>query len=922
MLQDTRARFRPNPLKMQLVNVLSERKAHLLRWILLAGWAGLILTMLVPGWDPWPFDLDHCPGLRDCHHHEGNQMFWGVVVPLGVLMLVLMSHELWRRICPLAFVSQLFRALGLQRTVAGKGGRRDVVKVEANSWLARHHVQLQWALFITGLSLRLLVVNSNPLALGLFLSLTLLAALVVGWAYAGKAWCQYLCPMAPVQTLVTGPLSLFGSPSQFQTSSPLTQSMCRSVGTTGKESSACVACQSPCIDIDSERTYWHNLFGKPGLTWAWYSYPGLVISFFLLIQDESRGGVDYLRSGMWAYDTKAVSLLFMPLSGGFTLGLPRLLTLPALLVLAAFISVAIFNLVERFLLARFSEAMPEERSRELARHRTRLLATFLAVNGFFWFADPSLGALSGLTGQLIRSVVLGVSGMWFYRGWYRERSSYKRESTVNSLRKQLAKLLPDLEQHLEGRSLAELSVNEVYTLVKVLPAQLGKTKRQIYGSVLEDLFSSGRLERAESLVQLEELRQSLGLVDEDHYAAIRQFAVGDPRILDLDQLQLDSRSLRQQAASQALEDLLHGSGNLGSALANPRQQEALERIRRQFGLDDLSWNETLAQFGPGSNFALNNIEREITVLSQQLVARQSLARAAEQEPLLNPLLPVMDRRIGSCYIAIQQSITAHPANQSMSAALERLFPYFPSTLLVELHRGDQSLMPSEHHAEIAALGDLPDPADVIDSLWNDPDPDTARWVLWVQGRRSPQRAEALMRQARPDGASAMENTFLLDKSPEQLQLLRRLLRVPLVAGLSPAALFNMVRWGQLRQLEPGASLFKVGDPADLVAILLEGQCVVLRGYSDAGELTTMTKVRAVQAGEPIGEVAFFADHSRKAEVRADGESVQLLVFSVERFESLLQSSPEFSRSLLRHMAIRIEDLYGKLAVSSSIQKVA
>ena len=904
---------------MRLINALSERRAHLLRWILLVGWAGLILTMLIPGWDPWPFDLDHCPNLRDCHHHEGNQMFWGVVVPLGVLMLVLFSHELWRRMCPLAFASQLFRALGLQRTVAGKGGRRDLGKVGANSWLARHHVHLQWTLFITGLSLRLLVVNSNPLALGLFLALTVLAALVVGWAYAGKAWCQYFCPMAPVQTLLTGPLSLLGSPAQLQTGSALTQSMCRSVGATGKESSACVACQSPCIDIDSERTYWQNLFGKPGLTWAWYSYPGLVIGFFLLIQDESRGGGDYLRSGMWAYDNKAMSLIFTPLSGGLTFGLPRLISLPALLVLAGFMTVAIFGVVEQFLQRRFRLAMNGERSRELARHRTRLLASFLAVNGFFWFADPSLGALSGLTGQLIRSVVLGVSGMWFYRGWYRERSAYKRESTSNSLRKQLAKILPDLEQHLEGRSLADLSVNEVYTLVKVLPAQVGKAKRQIYGSVLEDLFNSGRLERAESLVQLEELRHSLGLVDEDHYAAIRQFAIGDPRILDLDRIQLDSSSLRQQAASQALDDLLRGSGNPQSVLDNPRQQEHLERIRRQFGLDDLSWNRILAQFGPGSIFALKNIEREIILLDQQLAARQSLAGAAEQEPLLNPLLPVMDRRISGCYIVIQQSINAHPASQSLRLKLERLFPYFPPTVLVELHRRDQSVIPLPHHDDSPTLRGLPDPADVIDSLWTDPDPDTARWVLWVQSNRSPQRAEALLRQARPDGVSTVEDSFILDNSPVQLQLLRRLLRVPLVAGLSPAALFNIVRWGRLRQLDPGAPLFKVGDPADLVAILLEGQCLVLRGFTHEGELNTVARVRG---GELIGQVAFFADHCRRAEVRADDEPAQLLVFSVERFESLLQTSPEFSRSLLRQMALRIENLYGKVALLSSMQKVS
>ena len=57
-----------------------------------------------------------------------------------------------------------------------------MVKIEADSWLGQHHVQLQWSLFIAGLSLRLLVVNSSPFGLGLFLALTVAAALAVGWA--------------------------------------------------------------------------------------------------------------------------------------------------------------------------------------------------------------------------------------------------------------------------------------------------------------------------------------------------------------------------------------------------------------------------------------------------------------------------------------------------------------------------------------------------------------------------------------------------------------------------------------------------------------------------------------------------------------------------------------------------------------------
>lgn len=303
---------------MDILKNLPERQAHAVRSLLLGGWLLLILSLLLSpwaSWDPWVGRLASCPPGQACalHDHDGPRLFWGAVVPAGLFIIVVFSHELWRRICPLSFVSQLFRALGLQRTIVTKSGRRDVAKVAADSWLARHHVQLQWFLLITGLVLRLLVLNSSSVGLGLFLALTVVAALLVGWAYGGKAWCQYVCPMGPVQVILTGPRSLFGSAAHLGTNSKITQSMCREVGDQGVEKTACVACQSPCLDIDAERLYWQSLRGKRGLTWAWYSYPGLVLAFFLLIQWQGGGDGDYLRSGRWAYDSTLGQRALTPL---------------------------------------------------------------------------------------------------------------------------------------------------------------------------------------------------------------------------------------------------------------------------------------------------------------------------------------------------------------------------------------------------------------------------------------------------------------------------------------------------------------------------------------------------------------------------------------------------------------------------------
>jgi len=300
---------------MNLFNLWPERRMHVARWALLLGWLLLIALLLrSPLQGPWRPPL--CERVAICGPSLGNDLFWNLGLPL-VLLCVVLSHELWRRICPLSFVSQLARALGRQRTVPGRNGKPQLVSVDEQSWLGRHHVQLQWSLLIAGLCLRILVVNSQPLALAVLFIAVLLAALVTGWAYAGKAWCQYICPFGTVQQVITGPRGLLGSTAHLDSPTRTSQSMCRTAasGSGQADVSACVACARPCIDIDAERHYWQTLQGKRGLNWAWYSYPGLVIGFFLLIETLAPPGLasSYLKSKLYTYDDRLLTLAAQPM---------------------------------------------------------------------------------------------------------------------------------------------------------------------------------------------------------------------------------------------------------------------------------------------------------------------------------------------------------------------------------------------------------------------------------------------------------------------------------------------------------------------------------------------------------------------------------------------------------------------------------
>jgi hypothetical protein len=284
--------------------------------------------------------------------------------------------------------------------------------------------------------------------------------------------------------------------------------------------------------------------------------------------------------------------------------------------------------------------------------------------------------------------------------------------------------------------------------------------------------------------------------------------------------------------------------------------------------------------------------------------------AAAKEPLLNPLLLVMDRRIISLFVIIRPALQCFGPEEPLHLHIAALVKHFPLSVWSQIRRREQNFIPVSRAVTPAGLGPIPEPAAVLDELWQDPDPDTALWALWVQLRCSPERGARLQRQPR----IGLSSSPALDKlrrgeGIDGADLMDRLLRVPLVTGLSPAALFSLVRWGERRSWQPGEALFSIGDPPDSVAILLEGGCEVRRQGADGPH---PVPIAVLTPGEAIGEVSFFTDQPRQVHIQAGSEPVDALVFSSAHFEQLLQQSSEFSRGLLHQLALKIEGLYGDL----------
>lgn len=528
---------------------VSEQTMHRVRWAVTSAWLLLIFSLFYDPISPWFTQPHNQPSplrihpeicvqvqgvcLEEKPYPLGTAIFWGGIVPLSIFILLVFGHELWRRICPLSFLSQIPRSLGWQRQ--RRRVFRKTGKVSQNSWLARNHAYLQFGLLYLGLCSRILFVNSNRLALAIFLIGTIVAAIAVGYCYGGKSWCQYFCPMASVQKIYGEPRGLVNSKAHEDHSQTITQSMCRVVKPDGKEQSACVACQSPCMDIDAERSYWNGIT-KPEQRWLYYGYVGLVMGYFCYYYLYA-GNWDYYFSGAWAHQENQLATLLSP---GFYLfdrpiGIPKLLAVPLTLGLFTIGSYFLGRKLEKRYKA-YLLKQQQHLSQEQIQHRIFTLCTFFIFNFFFVFGGRPFILLLPLPWQYLYDLAIAIlSTLWLYRTWGRNENLYARESLASRLRRQLSKLQLDVSRFLEGRSLEDLNADEVYVLAEIVPGFIKEKRLQAYKEVLRHTLQQGYFTAADSLEKLQNMCQELDISNEEHQSVLGELATEEPKLLNPNQ---------------------------------------------------------------------------------------------------------------------------------------------------------------------------------------------------------------------------------------------------------------------------------------------------------------------------------------------------------------------------------------------------
>jgi hypothetical protein len=530
---------------------ISENSIQRLRLAMTLGWFLLICSLFYDPVSASLTDVSHLSSpfdqskqsclvfqgqcMETSEYTMGPRIFWSLIVPSSFFILLIFSHEIWRRICPLAFVSQCARLLGFQRkkkvqNALGQVIRYETFKISKDSWLGQHFLYLQFFLLFLGLNIRLLFINSDRLALGTYLILTLFCALVFGYLYGGKTWCQYICPMAPVQLIFTGPRGLLGRSAHLQ-GTKITQSMCRTIDKTGQEKSACVACQSPCVDIDAERVYWENI-NQPERQLLYYGYLGLALGFYLYFYLYS-GSWLFLSDGAWA-ETNQIKTILGP--GFYFFGapigfFPKYIAAPFILTFSTFFSYLIGLQLEKIKQRRFKRIWGSF-DHDQIKNQVFSLYAFCSFNlVFFLGIYPTLNWIPFWEREVITFFSVCFSSIWLFRTYRRTAEQYKKERIANVLRKELKMLTLDFPAFLEGRNLDELEPDELYILARVVPKISHEKQLKIYEAILEEVLELGNIDVIGNREVLDTLRQSFDITEKDHQIVIDKLFTEEPDLV-------------------------------------------------------------------------------------------------------------------------------------------------------------------------------------------------------------------------------------------------------------------------------------------------------------------------------------------------------------------------------------------------------
>jgi hypothetical protein len=886
---------------------------------------------------------------------HGNRLVWTVLIASLPFFWMTFGYHVWRRICPLAVMGQIGR-------LVGKPGTRKM-----GDWMGRNYLLVQLALMVTALSLRLVATNGSAVWLAGFLGAVALIAAVTSFLYAGKTWCNFLCPVGMVEKIHT-------EPARGAVASDDLTSQC----------SPCVACKKHCPDIDIEQGYWKEATGADGRPRriAYFAWPGIVVGFYtyyFLVAGEWS----YYFDGGWAYERDLPEKALGP-GFAFAPDIPRVVAAPLTLVVFGLASYAVFAIIERVVLAMRSRSLPdpapaEQRDQLAARVRHGMLALcgLIAFNAFYSFAgQPTLRHLPAWVVSGWTLVVVFASTAIFVRRVSRREDQYVHEKFAQKI----------LKKWEWGDAPPSDDLKDIYLLHTERTKQR-EARLRAYKETVREMVADGVVTRGE-LVILDSLRAQLGVTDKDHTKIIGELSAEDRRLFDpAYQGSVEVRMAREQY-HKALERLVVEAARMGAA----PQPATVAGLRAEHGVSEAEEAAELQQLlAPGGPIAalydaeLQHIARlaaageathqpagDASADSASLGLLRHLVRLRAHDHIIHALgvLAVMTKRpeVSQVRAAAEGK---HALKPQVLDILGGVDPRLREPLVVQIDR-----LSRNGYAELSAgpilgvasdgsrfvraaaamlLSRFDDAAsrDRLTAMLDDVDTIVREAAVRAMGAKSRLTRELLAKAlqdpehaVRSAAVRAVSGTSTSGEVPsidpavlaqttkgvgrpgvyatldanaamasltaiEKMMLIRQ---VPILADLDADDLEELAGIVEERRVDAGKELFHEGDAGDAVYLIVKGSVRVIVGGGDRPERT----INELGPGQCIGEMAVLDASPRSATVRAT-DRVRTLRVPGEGFKRVMSERPEMSAAIVAELVKRMRSMMAQQAGAPGAQ---
>lgn len=672
-----------------MLSSASELKLRYVRAFLLACWLLLIFSLF---WDPITHYLTDpanefspfAPWLSGIQiqgkwvdqnpYPLGNRIFWTMLVPLLPISFMVFGHETWRRICPLSFASQIPGYLNVRRMIFADANKTErkvglLPLIGRNSWLAKNALYVQFGLLFLGLCCRLWFANSDRLGLAYLLLGVIALAVLTGYLWGGKTWCNYFCPIGVVQKIYTEPRGLLDSKPHIKIVS-LPQSMCRTPGVSG-DRSACVGCTPSCPDIDLEKSYWET-YTNPQLKNIYFAFFGLIWGFYLFFYLYS-GDWNYYFSGIWTHEDDILAALFQPglFINDTLIDIPKIIAVP--LVLGMFSALAIFlgNTISRAYI-RLRVRMQPSVNTEALTHQVLIFTAYLAINSFYLFGGrPTLNLLPSLAIQVIDLVISGLSTVWLILALRRSALRFRHEGLAPLFVKQFRELKSDLSLFIGSRGLDDLNADEVCMLASAPGMQSDEARLTLYRDLLVEYSEAGA--SPQILARIWDAKARLGISLAEHLDLTNELQIYLPVTSSIDDGDKNEHLVSLMGYRMEISELFRRQGVALTSidLHAPNIKDEIARLQSIFQITkeehNLILDQVLSDSDSNSKLLFARLEDLVDLTSLRLLLRAHRGESATWDSVAKILNRVLDSEVKQVLVRFLSTLRLVPDSRDAQA---------------------------------------------------------------------------------------------------------------------------------------------------------------------------------------------------------------------------------------------------------------